>query len=357
MSKPKILLIGSVPPPVGGVAVSFKLLVDILKQNDEIEIRVLDIAQLRRSSGNSFSFVFKFAARLWRQIGQCDVATLYCATTSIWTVGLMTLVQSKVRGKPFLLRKAASKDYEHEDFGFLKSRINAWVVRHADLFLAQTKSLVETTRSRGIKHVQWYPTTRPSWSGVAEESDHDQFRFVFIGHVRESKGIRELIAASNHVSSLATVDIYGPLFDGLTKENIESGNLRVQYLGALSPENVQPTMAKYDAMILPTKAMSEGYPGAILEAFNVGLPIITTNIGGIPELVDPTCAIVVPPGDIHSLANAMQQLAESKEIAAKLRRGSRGQSELFNAEMWANRFVGFCRSLIERRKMQKADLK
>lgn len=357
MSKPKILLIGSLPPPIGGVAVSFKLLVDILKQNDEIEIQVLDIAQGRRSSGNILFFAFKFAARLWREIGECDVTTLYCATSGISTVGLMTLVQSKMRGKPFLLRKAANKDYKHADLGVLKSRINAKVVRHADLFLAQTKSLVETTRSRGIKHVQWYPTTRPSWSGVADKSGHDQFRFVYIGHVRESKGIKELIAASSQVSSPIAVDIYGPLFDGLTKENIESGNLRVQYLGALSPENVQPTMAKYDAMILPTKALSEGYPGAILEAFNVGLPIITTNVGGIPELVNPTCAIVVPPGDINSLADAMQQLAESKEMAAQLRQGSRGQSESFNAEMWADRFVEFCLDLIECRSTQKAELK
>ncbi|MEO1626915.1 MAG: glycosyltransferase family 4 protein, partial [Bacteroidota bacterium] len=57
------------------------------------------------------------------------------------------------------------------------------------------------------------------------------------------------------------------------------------YKGVLSKAEVLPTLREYDVLILPTYYGGEGYPGSIIEAYSLGLPVITTRWKSIPEIV------------------------------------------------------------------------
>jgi glycosyltransferase involved in cell wall biosynthesis len=87
----------------------------------------------------------------------------------------------------------------------------------------------------------------------------------------------------------------------------------VQFHGYQTPLRVQELNAKADIFVLPT--WSEAFPNVILEAMSVGLPVIATRVGGIPEAVlDGVTGILVEPRDCESLARAIRRLSVDGDL-------------------------------------------
>jgi colanic acid/amylovoran biosynthesis glycosyltransferase len=77
----------------------------------------------------------------------------------------------------------------------------------------------------------------------------------------------------------------------------------VTITGYLDADGVRARLVAARAMILPSFA--EGLPVVIMEALALSVPVITTAIAGVPELVDSSCGWVVPAGSVKALADAM----------------------------------------------------
>jgi glycosyltransferase involved in cell wall biosynthesis len=77
--------------------------------------------------------------------------------------------------------------------------------------------------------------------------------------------------------------------------------------------NVLPYFALSDAMILPSH--SEGSPHVVLEAMAAGLPILATRVGGVPEILNPDIAQLVPPRNEAALAEGIIGLLENLSTA------------------------------------------
>jgi glycosyltransferase involved in cell wall biosynthesis len=339
----RMLAIGFLPPPLGGVSVSFKIFCDIVAKVGKVDLEVINLSNRRRNQSLLMGSLELFR-QMWIQMGRCDVVSLYCATTQIATVGLLTLALCRLRGRPFVLRKAAGLD--HRALGPFTGRVAEFVVNHADLFLAQTKHLAELCLGRGVVRTKWFPTSRPL-GPLLENNIGECRRFVYVGHVRPSKGAFELVSASERLPESASLDVYGPFLDGIN-ENLFQRGARAEYKGILDPGEVVATLRKYDALVLPSKARSEGYPGVILEAFSVGLPVIATTVGGIPEIVDERCGILVEPGDEEALAHAMRHLISDQAAYQRLCEGARDARERFSAEYWTEWLVQECLQLIKK---------
>lgn len=93
---------------------------------------------------------------------------------------------------------------------------------------------------------------------------------------------------------------------------------RVQFVRAVPP----PKMAVYnqaaDAFLFPTLRM-EGLPFVLLEAMASALPVIASQIGGVPEaLGDADSGFLVPPGDVGTLAARMLQLLKDPDLAGRM---------------------------------------
>ncbi len=80
-------------------------------------------------------------------------------------------------------------------------------------------------------------------------------------------------------------------------------------------------MRTLDAFVLPSFA--EGTSKSIIEAMAHGLPIITTNVGGLPDLLTPGAGILIPPGDSSALAGAMQCLAADPALRKRMGQAAR----------------------------------
>ncbi len=340
---PRVLIIGSLPPPLGGTAVSLKLLVDTLGACDDIHIRVIDTSGIRGAGLAGFARFVSIIVQMTVSAVGIDVITLHCATTALPVFGLTVLAIARMAGKPLIIRKFAGFDYmEMKPF---KRYLAHFVVRHADLYLAQTKRLLRLAHERGITHVAWFPTSRPmAGEGEPPRNDSPCRRFVFVSQVRAYKGVRELKEAVERCGDDISVDVYGPWFDDLPRDLFD-GVPRIRYRGVLEPEEVTTTLLRYDALVLPTKADSEGYPGIVMEAYAAGLPVISTTCGSIPEIVTENTGILVPPGDVESLRQAMTALARDARLSNELRNGARAQAVEFDSALWAARFAGVCREL------------
>ncbi len=347
-----ILMIGPLPPPIGGVSVSLKQLVDLLKQRDDVDIAVVNISEIRQKKRKTLRGFLPLTKTIISATRRADVISVYLASPALPKLGLMLLVISKVFAKPLIVRKAANFDYL--DLGSFWGRIAHFVVKRCDLFLAETKNLVRLVGDRGGSHVEWYPTSRPMSYIDRSDTLRDKScrRFVFVGQVREYKGILEIIQAAERFDDDVRVDIYGPLFDDIGAGVFEDCR-RVRYCGVLSPDNVISTLKQYDVLLLPTKALTEGYPGAVLESYAAGLPIITTRCGGIPEIVDESSGVFAEPGDSDSLFEAMKTLVENDEVYRNIKKGGLIKRTVFDSLVWAERFVNYCEELVASRRQRR----
>lgn len=75
-------------------------------------------------------------------------------------------------------------------------------------------------------------------------------------------------------------------------------------------------MRTLDVFVLPSFA--EGTSKSVIEAMAHGLPIITTNVGGLPDLITSDAGILIPPGDSAALAAAMQRLASDPALRKRM---------------------------------------
>jgi glycosyltransferase involved in cell wall biosynthesis len=119
----------------------------------------------------------------------------------------------------------------------------------------------------------------------------------------------------------------GPDADALRAQAQRAG-VSVEFAGALSADEVARVVRRADVFCLPSFA--EGVPVVLMEAMAAGLPVVSTAVMGIPELVaDGVSGILVPPGRSDALAGALRTLAEDPLVRRSL--GEAGRSTVLRA--------------------------
>jgi len=121
----------------------------------------------------------------------------------------------------------------------------------------------------------------------------------------------------------------------------------VTFAGATAPARVRELVEGADVFVL--SSLSEGTSNSVLEAMALEVPVVSTSVGGMPEvLTDGVDAVLVPPGDADSLGAAILRLTEDEEAAgAMAARGRRTVSEGFSTQRQAQQFGVFYRSVLD----------
>jgi glycosyltransferase involved in cell wall biosynthesis len=99
-------------------------------------------------------------------------------------------------------------------------------------------------------------------------------------------------------------------------------------MGWQSNAEVRQALVAARALLLPS--FSEGLPIVLMEAQALERPVITTYIGGIPELVDQECGWIVPAGSIEHIADAMIAALETSSEQLK-KMGAAGRKRVTDA--------------------------
>jgi colanic acid/amylovoran biosynthesis glycosyltransferase len=101
---------------------------------------------------------------------------------------------------------------------------------------------------------------------------------------------------------------------------------RVRFAGAVGQDRIGDLFAAADAFCLPSFA--EGVPVVLMEAMATGLPVVTTQIMGVPELVrDGESGLLVAPGRPEAVADALARLAQAPDLRARMGAAARARVE------------------------------
>jgi glycosyltransferase involved in cell wall biosynthesis len=101
-------------------------------------------------------------------------------------------------------------------------------------------------------------------------------------------------------------------------------------------------LAAFDLFALSSR--TEGTPIVLLEAMAAGVPVVATAVGGVPDVVGPAEALLVPPDDPGALAGAIRDaLADPAGARAKAAAAGRRLASEFAVEPWLERYEGVYR--------------
>lgn len=159
--------------------------------------------------------------------------------------------------------------------------------------------------------------------------------FLFVGNLGPAKGPQDLIAA---VGLARQSDFRGAVsLAGLETEPGQRSLLetriaqcgcdsRVRFLGAVSGREKETVLANSDCFVLPSYA--EGLPMAMLEAMAYGMPVIATRVGAIPEVVtDGVEGFLIEPGDVVALADRLVRMERDPSLRHRMGQAARKRVE------------------------------
>jgi glycosyltransferase involved in cell wall biosynthesis len=153
-------------------------------------------------------------------------------------------------------------------------------------------------------------------------------RLLSVATVHAGKGHELLVAALARLKHRSwELTCAGSLTrDPVTVERVRTALVgadleqRVSLAGELDEEQLRRAYDRADVFVLAT--LQETYGMAVAEALAHGLPVVATTTGAIPELVGTEAGILVPPGDVTALADALDRVVGDAELRARLAGGA-----------------------------------
>ncbi len=190
-----------------------------------------------------------------------------------------------------------------------------------DLFLFESDFSAAIFRRKigapkGIVRVAHNGVSRKEFEPVATLPNATDI--VFLGEMRQLKGVDVLIDAIARLrrdGRAVTATLVGSGRDS------DAFAARVASLGLSDAVKFRPAMPGPDAlrlgrmMVVPSRA--ESLPYVVLEGAAAGLPLIATNVGGIPEIFGPQASALVPPDDVDALATAIAHTLDDGEATRR----------------------------------------
>jgi glycosyltransferase involved in cell wall biosynthesis len=150
---------------------------------------------------------------------------------------------------------------------------------------------------------------------------------VFAGRLSAEKGVDTLIAALGRLGPGAVLQVAGegPEGDSLRAMADDLAPGRVVFHGRLGKADVQSLLRSACVVAVPSR-WYENQPMIVLEALGLGVPVVASDIGGLPELVEPGLnGALVPPDDDERLAAELAELLEQPGHALAMGRAGRAE--------------------------------
>ncbi|MBK8484715.1 MAG: glycosyltransferase family 4 protein [Saprospiraceae bacterium] len=305
MGKP-LLLVGPLwngrEDQIGGTTVLFQDFVEHLK-NHGYKFKLIDsnhyngvFYKIRNAFYVLIHIVFK--------LPKSSFVFLNLNKNGLLFIAPFILLLSKLAGKKIAVRLFGGKGV-YSNLGYFGNFIKSLVFKQVEFLFVETKEQVQQLVG-DRSNVYWFPNCRHKNLQFIERSYRK--KFVFISQVRKKKGIVILLESIKALDNSFTLDIYGPIIDSELSYVKDAPN----YKGIIPSKEVCDVLDKYDILVLPTIEEGEGYPGIILEAYSMSIPVITSSLPSISEIVEnESSGILITPGSTNELVRSMLGMNEN----------------------------------------------
>ncbi len=350
-----IVMLGDSLEHNGGIVEVEKL---ILKYaSPEIEIQHIGTREDGSIIHKMSVFGKGLAALLWRLLSRkTDLVHIHLADGgSALRKSIVTLIAWAFR-KPVLMH-THGPEFHLTYLGLPKWSQKAlnWVFQRCSRFIVLSKSWKDFyVLNCGLKeeHVFVLPNPVELPAQVPNRTNKTKVCLVFFGRIGQRKGAFDLIQAFAALPAeqkdCTELILAG---DGEVEQGrklVESLNLQdhITFVGWINSEQRDALLLKADVFVLPS--YNEGLPMALLEAMGWGLPVITTPVGGIPELVtSEKNGLLVTPGDVQQLSKAMKFLIENEPLRLSLGSAARASVIRFDVKSYTASLINIYLSTLE----------
>jgi len=342
----KILIAtGIYPPEEGGPATYSKLLNDELPKRD-IEVDVLPFREVRHLPKVARHIVYTW--KVFRRSRDVDIIFAQDPVS----VGLPVCIVSFLMGKKFAIRVAGDYAWEQarQRFG-VKDSIDDFQIKRYGLKTELLRKIqkgvvgradIVITPSRYFKHLVSGWTKDPSrvhtiyngidFSDITEHKEPCEEKLIFsAGRLVPWKGFGAIIGLMKDMPEWK-LEIAGDGPDRTVLEaKIRKNGLenRVKLLGSLSREELLKRLAGSCIFVLNTSF--ESFSFQVVEAMHAGVPIITTNVGSLPELIESQKeGILVEPDNEEQILSAFKKINSDQDFRNMIVRNAREKSERFS---------------------------
>jgi glycosyltransferase involved in cell wall biosynthesis len=199
------------------------------------------------------------------------------------------------------------------------------VPRNVQRFIAPSRFLAEKLEQGGFDPARI--TVLPNFVDTASFDPRPEGDYaLYFGRLSREKGVDILLEAMARVGK-GKLKIAG---DGPAREDLEAlasglGLASVEFLGHRSGDELRDILSGAQFVVLPSR-WYENLPFSIMEAFASGKPVIASDIGGIPEMVDDgENGLLFPMGDVGELERQLATLFDSHELCGKM--GAKGREK------------------------------
>jgi glycosyltransferase involved in cell wall biosynthesis len=317
----------------GGIDRMNDMLIEAISAHPELNITVERL--VTRGSGSILFAPIVFARalfQLWRaaRLGQVDV--LHISLSLKGSAYRKVVVGSLARlcGVPYVVHLHGG------GFEYFWLTLTARLRQAVDRLFVDSEKIVVLGRYWVDVFTGWLPQTHDKIvvipnsthrsAGENEPAKDQRVRLTFLGELGRRKGTPQLMEALGRLADdknwTATLAGDGDLEETRVSARRLGIAERVNIPGWLDSKETAQIMRQSDVVVLPT--FIENLPMVILEAFAHGVPVITTPVAAITEVVEnERNGLLVPVGDIGALADALRRMIGDSAMRERLGRAAR----------------------------------
>lgn len=346
-------LIGPVPPPNGGMALQTRQLAELLG-SEGLQVELLPTnapyypAWIERLPVIRAVFrLLPYLFRCWTLAGRVDVIHLMANSGWSWQLFCAPAIWSgALRGTPVVVnyRGGEARSYFQRSFSWVAPSL-----RRAASIVVPSEYLQRVFADFGVA-VDVIPNivNLERFRPAAEAPASGSFTIVIARNLEPIYGLDTAL----HALAILVADIpdvllriagsgpQGPQLEALALELGVADN--VSFEGRLEPEAMAALYRSAQLSINP--ALVDNMPNSVLEALASGVPVISTNVGGVPYIVEhESTALLVAAGDAEAMAQSVLRLYENIQLRQQLARNGLQQAQQYAwplvREQWLTHYL------------------
>jgi glycosyltransferase involved in cell wall biosynthesis len=364
MSKPRLIVIGPLPPPIHGVAVSTALVLANKELRQRFEVEHLDTSDHRAREnigrweiGNVVLGLRNTVQLVRRLRGRRGIVYLPLSQGSAFARDSLFIHVPRLAGWQVAVHLRGS---EFQHFYARSSRpLRLWIrvtlrrVASAAVMGASLRGVFSDLVPSDRIAVVPNGTPDPDPDGTPKEPD----TVLFLSNLRRRKGVVEAVEAALRVLSerpsarfLFVGSWESPDLEREVCNRAQEAGLAIRFLPPATGEAKRALLLSSSVFLFPP-VEPEGHPRVVLEAMAAGVPIVTTDRGAIAETVVDGCAgFVLPDPEPRALAERVLQLLTKDQLRTRMSRAARARYiELYTQEAADRRLAEWLVALAESR--------
>ncbi|MDW8516031.1 glycosyltransferase family 4 protein [Priestia flexa] len=343
----KIMIIGPIPPPIHGESLALDNLIKSQEINNDFTIKVINTNRKNVSSAGKFSInkMFQDIIIIYKILKEkSDIMYISISQTKLGFLRdliIINLSQKKsckivthLHGNNLGNTIDSLTTFEKRLAKHVLSKVNSAIVL-GERLISNYRGMVDNVNVVPNGIAKDYIDYNEFEVAMLEKKKKNTLKIIYLSNLIESKGfliaakaIIELIEEGYQIElvfagAVHDTEKYEELLTIIKEHNCEEV---IKYIGIVTGEKKKELLLNADVMLLPTYYKVEGQPISIIEGMAAGLPIVSTNIGCIDEMIKDN-GFLLEDSTVPNVREALRKLIEDKNLRIECSYNSRNRFE------------------------------